>query len=87
MNAEAPKADVWWDRATCRGTDWSLWAPLSKWEHQKQIHPDRYVAAAAICARCPVVAECRRDADTVPDPAFRAGWSARDRERQNGGRW
>ena len=85
---EHPLPDAWWTRAACIGTDWSLWAPPS--QHSLRVlavDERRYAEAATYCAACPVVAECRADADLTDDPAFRAGFSAVDRHRQNTGRW
>ncbi len=87
MNAHPRSLLAWWDQAACKGTSWDLWRPPSKHGRSEDHDAIRYAKAAEICARCPVFSECRADADRYPDEAFRAGWSAADRERQNGGRW
>lgn len=85
---------AWWDEAACRGTDWSLWRPPTQSKRDgayvHRVSRNELLneqKAAAICATCPVFAACRADADKVPDPSFRAGYPARDRHKQNRGRW
>jgi WhiB family redox-sensing transcriptional regulator len=44
----------WRDHAACRGMDTNLWFPEGR---------GQAVEAKAVCARCPVAGECRRDAE------------------------
>ena len=60
----------WRDHAACLGTDLDLFFPPgTSWEG----HRDQADQARAICARCPVIAECLADAIERREPYAIAG--------------
>lgn len=73
----------WWEKASCAGAPFALFdAPVSN-GRPSIAERRRYEQAAAICAGCPVITECRADADLLKDPSFRAGYPAHVRIKQN----
>lgn len=73
----------WWDRSACAGAPFHLFDSSANRGVPTRQDRERNAAAAAICATCPVIAECRADADLLPDPSFRAGYTAAERAKQN----
>jgi len=65
----------WWESAACVGAPFRIFDTDEGRGSKAQ--------ARAICAGCPVRSECRQDADLLPDPSFRAGYTAKERSRQN----
>ena len=59
--------------ANCLGMDTDMFFPSVNEE------PARVHALRAICAGCPVIAACRKDADETGDEGFRAGTTYRER--------
>lgn len=51
--------DPWWERGACRGLNVNLFVTSDR------PTPSRIEAALEVCGRCPVVEECRRDAESV----------------------
>lgn len=70
----------WQLRAECRGRTDAMFPTALKWGHD----PD-YSGSAAVCARCPVVAECLEDAMRWEPQkgrhGFRAGMTPAQRDR------
>jgi len=55
---------TWLERAACRGTDIEIWFPVHK---TGVLHKYREQSPAIeLCAACPVWAECRAYARTIP---------------------
>jgi WhiB family transcriptional regulator, redox-sensing transcriptional regulator len=55
-----PEANAWRDQAACKGTDPALFWPESGGNDTKE-------QAKAVCATCPVQAECREHAVMFPE--------------------
>ena len=78
MAGEAPRPDVrWWDLAACAGEDTRLFVHERKYDRNRNggyTDPQwvKIRTAKAMCARCPVVAECLADA-TDHDQSIRGG--------------
>lgn len=75
----------WWESAACAGAPFALFDAPDNNDASRLSKADRlrFAKAAAICASCPVLTECRADADLMPDPSFRAGYPAGVRRQQN----
>ena len=74
---------TWTDDAACRGTDPELWFPTSNVDAHR-----KYRICRAICAQCPVIAECEADAYNYGDIRYgmRAGKTPRELIRERAGR-
>jgi hypothetical protein len=73
----------WQDEAACRGMNTNVFITRTTFPHRTPISVirDFHATALAVCARCPVVAQCRvagRDQDGVWGGTVR---QERDRER------
>lgn len=74
MLAEHDERQRWRERAACRGRTDVSWFPAS---------PDAAAPALAICARCPVIAECAIEADERPEEhGIWAGLTEQQRRRR-----
>lgn len=73
----------WWEQAKCAGAPFHLFDTPRGQAGKTRNALAIQAQAAAICATCPVITECRADADLLPDPSFRAGCTAAERARQN----
>ncbi len=62
-----PPEDFWQARAACRGEHAYLFFPPNHFE-RKHEKLQRETAAKAICARCPVIEECREYALAIREP-------------------
>jgi transposase len=56
--------DPWWEHAQCHIEQWPLQAFYPEDQHGKAADNDPDLAVMALCARCPVQAECLDDALT-----------------------
>lgn len=72
----------WWESAACAGAPFELFDSIGH-SGMTKAERGRVDQARAICAGCPVVAECRTDADLLPDPSVRGGYTAAERRKQN----
>ena len=72
----------WWERAACAGVPFALFDTAKERGVPTGPEQKRRAAARVICEGCPVITECRTDADLLPDPSFRAGYTAVERNRQ-----
>lgn len=71
----------WWEQAACAGAPFDLF-DTPRGQRTKPTR-DKHDEARRICASCPVSEACRADADLLPDPSFRAGYTAAERSKQN----
>ena len=87
MTAKLPGAglDLWaWQlRAACRGTDGSWFFPPER--EQEKARSKRIAKAKAVCARCPVMAQCRTYAMTVGEPFGVWGGLCEEERQQSAG--
>lgn len=76
VNRSGVRYQAWRDRAACKGADLSLFFP------SEEGGTAQAAKARAICASCPVMAECRQYALGSPERwGIWAGMTERDRRR------
>ena len=84
VNGERLRAnmqDRWFDRGACIGTDPKMWhgttSTRTDWEPGA-----RYDECRDLCRTCPVIAQCRLEAELTDDWCFRAGETQKERRRR-----
>lgn len=71
----------WFDQAACVGAPFEWFdVPRDAARRSVKVRAEQEAQAKAICARCPVVEPCRRDAEILHDPSIRGGMTRRERD-------
>lgn len=70
----------WWERAACIGAPFEWFdTPRDVARLSPKYRAKQEAQAKAVCATCPVIDPCRRDAELLKDPSIRGGMTARER--------
>ncbi len=71
----------WFDRAACLGAPFAWFdTPRDAARLSATYRAKQEANAKALCATCPVIHPCRRDAELLKDPSIRGGMTRRERD-------
>lgn len=71
----------WWERSACIGAPFEWFdTPRDAARLSATYWAKQEANAKALCATCPVIDPCRRDAELLADPSIRGGMTRRERD-------
>lgn len=71
----------WWEQSACVGAPFEWFdTPRDAARLSATYRAKQEANAKALCATCPVIDPCRRDAELLKDPSIRGGMTRRERD-------